>query len=276
MFFFFLHSSFFFLLFSFYAVGNQLLDGIVWGKMMWPCLFFVVFGILGVINVTIKSDIRFIKCERLCFIITLYVLGLSLMITGSSTTNTFFGNLQSHHDAALGVMQSTCLLTSGLIVCLVATLRLFNTCCFHSLPSALYYSNSACSIGATMVGGLILSSQSAMTQMLGRDLAMDCWGVTTVVFIGSILLHSLFKTIVTSPSNSANTSNVKYSNISENGSSNNNKGSSSRNNRSRKSFVSDSGDSGDSDDGDDGDDGVSSSASPSKKKKKSRQEMEMV
>ena len=209
---------------AFFGNGGRLLDGIFWGNMMYPAVCFILTGAVGVVSVLVvvsTNDAKHVyqKCERLSVILGLMVLGTTLVGTGSATTNTFFGTVTSHHDAVLGVMQATCLLTSGLLVWLIAVLRLCALCVVDaSSTSVVYYLNSICAIAATCCGGFVLSAQPAMVQMLGRDLHMDCWGVTAIVVAGAVGLHVLFKSIVVTGMPEKRVKHgSKYSNVAQGG-----------------------------------------------------------
>jgi hypothetical protein len=54
--------------------------------------------------------------------------------------------------------------------------------------------------------------------MLGRDLHMDCWGVTAIVVAGAVGLHVLFKSIVVTGMPEKRVKHgSKYSNVAQGG-----------------------------------------------------------
>ena len=183
---------------SFFGNGGQLADGIVWGKISGAAVAWIVVGVLGIFSILIG------KCRWLgnaCVIISLFSLSVSLLSAGASTENTFFGQIEKHHDPTLGIMQATCLSTSGLLALLVTVLRTIIPCLTQEKTAGiLYYLRSVCGIAATSIGGFVLCAQPAMTQMLARDLSINCWGVTVVVLIFSVSLHMLLRVFIAAPS----------------------------------------------------------------------------
>ena len=184
---------------TFFANAGKLKDGIIWGNMMGAAICWIVLGFVGVCCVLIDRCRWF---ASLSVIVSLMALGTALMVTGASTTNTYFGTKDLHHDAVLGVMQSTCLLTAGLLTWSVAVVRAA-TACLEKLGAGsgvLYYAHSVCGIAATSIGGFVLAAQPAMTQMLSRDLNITCWGVSTIVLTSAILIHMVWRGVVSATS----------------------------------------------------------------------------
>ena len=193
---------------AFFSNAGKLQDGIIWGNIMGASVCWIVVGFIGVCCVMTE------KCRwfaNLSVIISLIALGAALLRTGSFTSNTYFGTLNEHHDPILGVMQSTCLLTAGLLTWLIVFLRILSICVekMGSSTGIPYYSHSVCGIAATAIGGFILAAQPAMTQMLSRDLNMDCFGVSCIVLMSSITLHIIMRGLVSSATNTNSAAVIK-------------------------------------------------------------------